>query len=140
MSAREIAEHRRTLPKGHVREQNTAHTVGLDPVEADGDSVTVSTPAVQQIAQAMPPREVAQDIYGMIWNWAKGDRKNFALMAQIVRNSYPDAYGHLSDDELASKIEQHARDAARAATEEVYSDRWDRGNNVDMWLGRPAMP
>jgi hypothetical protein len=77
----------------------------------------------------------------MVWEWAKGSRENFALMAQIVRHNNPAAYGHLSDDELATKIEQHAKDASRQATETVYKKNpWDRGNDLDMWQGKPVKP
>lgn len=137
----EIREHRRRLPKGHIRESNTAHSVGYDTdVEVEGDTATLQTPAPRSITEAAVPREVAEDIYGMIWNWARGSRENFALMAQVVRKSNPDSFGHLSDDELATKIEQHAKDAARKATEDTYkkNNKWDVGNNLDMWEGKPA--
>jgi hypothetical protein len=122
-----------------MRETNTAHTVGYDNVESDGDSVSL-TPMPQTTAQAAPPREVAEEIYGMVWKWASGSRENFQLMAQIIRKSHPDAYGHLSDDELATKIEQHAKDASRKATEDVYDENWETGNNLDMWQGKPVKP
>ena len=142
MSDDEIAERRRhpAPAKGVTREQNTAHTVGYDPVEADGDQVVVSTPPVRTIQEAAPAREVAEDIYGMVWKWAQGSRENFAVMAKIVRAAEPAAYGHLSDDELATKIETHARDASRKATEKLYRDKWDKGNNADQWQGKAAMP
>ena len=139
ISSDEIAEGRKHLAKGHTRETNTAHTVGYDSVEALDDQVSL-TPMPQTTAQAAPPREVAEEIYGMVWKWAQGSRENFQLMAQIIRTSHPDAYGHLSDDELATKIEQHAKDASRKATEDVYEENWDTGNDLDMWQGKPVTP
>ncbi len=134
----EIATHRKTLPKGHTREQNTAHTVGYEQVEADGDSVEITpTPMPQSAAQAAVPRQVADDIFGMIFEWAKGSRETYQLIMKIMRQNDPEAFGHLSDDELATKIEEHARSAARKATEMVYADNeWDQGNHLDMWQGK----
>lgn len=142
MTGDEIAERRRhpAPPKDVIREQNTAHTVGYEPVESDGDQVTIKTQPVNTIQEAAPAREVAEDIYGMMWNWAQGSRENFAVMAKIVKASNPASFGHLTDTELAVKIEQHARDAARKATEKLYRDKWDRGNNLDQWQGKAAMP
>jgi len=136
----EIAEHRRTLPKGHTREQNTAHTVGYEPVESDGDTAVITpTPMPQSMAQAAVPREVANDIFGMIFEWAKGSRETYQLIMKIMRQNDPEAFGHLSDDELATKIEEHARAASRKATETVYADNeWDQGNDLDMWSGKPV--
>lgn len=136
----EVKEWRRDLPKGHMREFNTAHTtLPQDDVDVDGDEVTVSTPKVQQIAQAAPPREVAEEIFGQVWKWATKNPDAFKLMAQIVRNSYPAEYSHMSQDELEAKIKEHAEAAARKATEQVY-EKYDRGNNLDMWQGKAAMP
>ena len=134
MGEDEIKERRKHLEKGHTREQNTMHTAGYDTVEAVDDNVTIPMP--QQVATAASPREVAEEIYGMMWLWAQGSRENFALMAQMVRTQEPGAYGHLSDDELATKMETHAKDASRKATEKVYKEQWDEGNNLDMWQGK----
>ncbi len=140
ISEDEISEWRKDLPEGAIRETNTAHTAGLDETESDGATATIHTPPVTHIAQAAIPREVAEDIYGMMWKWGSSNRENFALMAQIVRNSNPDAFGHLSDDELATKIEQHAKDAAIKATQDAYEGQWDQGNDLDMWQGKPIIP
>jgi hypothetical protein len=137
ISEDEILERRKHLDKGHTREQNTMHTVGYDSVESDGNDVSIPMP--QQVATAAVPREVADEIYGMMWLWAKGSRENFALMAQMIRTQEPDSYGHLSDDELATKLETHAKDAARKAVEHAYGEegsQWDRGNDLDMWEGK----
>lgn len=134
---KEIKEGRKRLPKGHTRETNTAHTVGYDQVDSDDDSVSL-TVAPTHIAQAAIPREVADDIFGMMWDWGRKSPEAYALMVQIMRNSDHEAFGHLSDDELREKIEQHARDASRKATETVYADQWDKGNDLDMWQGKPV--
>ena len=137
MSEDEIVERRKHLDKGYTREQNTAHTVGYDNVEADGNDVKIVMPT--HMAQAAIPRDVADDIFGQMWSWASGSRENFALMAQMIRKQEPDAYGHLSDDELATKLEGHAKAAARKAVESVYkkdSNQWDQGNDLDMWQGK----
>ena len=52
----------------------------------------------------------------------------------------PHASLDLSDDELATKLEEHAKSAARKATEEAYKGEWDRGNDLDMWRGKPVKP
>ncbi len=138
MSEAEIKEGRKRLPKGHTREQNTAHTVGYDYIESDGDEVAMSTiTKPTHMSQAAIPREVAEDIYGQMWGWAQGSKDNFAVMAQMIRTNEPDAYAHLSDDELATKLKDHAQTAARAAVEGVYKKNdLDVGNDLDMWSGK----
>ena len=131
-----MREWRKHLPKGHIRETNVAHTSGYEEIEAEGDQVTLETPPVTNIRQAAPPREVADDIFGMVWNFARGSRERYPFVAQIIRHNYPEAFGHLSDDELKDKIKEHAEAAARSATEEVYRQKWDRGNDLDMWEGK----
>ena len=138
ISEDDVKDWRKHLDKGTIRESNTARTVGYEEVEADGDSVTI-TKAPTHIAQAAVPREVAQEIFGMMWEWGRKSPDAFALMVQIMRNSNPEAFGHLSDDELRTKIEQHAKDAARQATEDVYAGQWDKGNDLDMWQGKPLV-
>ncbi len=137
MTEAEIVEGRKHLDKGHTREQNTAHTVGYDNIEADGNDVKIVMPT--HMSQAAIPRDVAEEIFGQMWGWASGSKENFALMAQMIRKQEPDAYGHLSDDELATKLQDHAKAAARKAVEEVYkkdSNKWDQGNDLDMWEGK----
>jgi len=139
-----LAKWRKDLPKGAIREANTARTVGLDTVEADGDTVTFDPSSKEKrflpLTELAAPREVADQIFGMMWMWAKSSRENFQLMAKMIRHNEPDAYGHLSDDELATKLEDHARAASRKATENAYRDEWDRGNDLDMWQGKPVIP
>ena len=140
----ELAKWRKDLPKGAIRESNTARTVGLDTVEADGDTVAFDPSTKEKrflpLTELATPRDVAEDIFGLMWVWAKASRENFQLMAQMIRHNEPAAYGHLSDDELATKLEGHARAASRKATEEAYRDEWDRGNDLDMWQGKPVIP
>lgn len=136
---REVKEWRRDLPKGAIRETNTAHTLGYDQADSDGDMVALEAPSVTPLTALASPREVAEEVFGQVWEWARGSRESFQLMAQIVRNNNPEAYGHLSDDELATKIEQHAKDAGRKATEEAFDDH-DRGNDLDMWQGKVVTP
>ena len=146
----ELAKWRKDLPKGAIRESNTAKTVGLDTVEADGDTVAFDPSTKENrflpLTELATPRDVAEDIFGLMWVWAKASRENFQLMAQMIRHNEPAAYGHLSDDELATKLEGHARAASRKATEEAYRDEWDRGASVggggdlDMWKGKPVTP
>ncbi len=133
ISEKESKKRRETLPKGHTREQRVGRTVGYD---SDNDAVITPTPMPVSMAQAAVPREVADDIFGMIFEWAKGSRETYQLIMKIMRKSDPDAFGHLSDDELATKIEQHARDAARKATETVYKKHWDKGSVLDLWSGK----
>lgn len=138
-----MAKWRRDLSKGAVRETNTARTIGYDPINADGDTVQLDTAqsSPMKLTELASPREVADDVFGMMWQWAKGSRENFALMAQMIRHNEPDAYGHLSDDELATKLEEHAKGASRRATEKEFTEnKWDRGNDLDMWQGKPVTP
>ena len=140
----ELKKWRRDLPKGSVRETNTAYYTGLEPAESDGDTAFLessSSDGTVPLAQTAPPREVAEDIFGLMWLWAQQNPQNYALMAQMVRHNNPAAFGHLSDDELKTKLEQHAKDAGRKATEDVYKERsWDRGNDLDMMQGKPVTP
>ncbi len=128
---------KRPLEKGAIREWNTAHTVGYEEAESDdGESATIDTTPTH-IAQTAVPREVANEVFGMMWEWGRKSPDAFSLMVQIMRSSDTAAFGHLSDDELRTLIERHARDAARKATEEVYK-KWDKGNDLDMWQGKPV--
>jgi len=143
ISEPEVKDWRRHLDKGSIRESNTAQTVGYERADAAGDTVMFdSTPSSpMKLTELASPREVADDVFGMMWQWAKDSRENFALMAQMIRHNEPDSYGHLSDDELATKLEQHARDASRKATvTEFAANEWDRGNDLDMWQGKPVTP
>lgn len=128
------------LDKGHTLQTNTAHHTGpgWDPVDETDGSVEINVLGEEKPADRFygpgntdEPRRVAEDIYGMMWKWAQSSPEAYALMAQITRHNNPLAFSHLSDDELATKIEQHAKDAARAATETVFKDeKWDRGNVI----------
>ena len=85
MSDGEISERRKHLEKGHTREQNTAHTVGFDSIEADGDEVTMDTiTKPTHISQAAIPREVAEEIFGDMWRWAQGSKENFAILQELA--------------------------------------------------------
>ena len=128
------------LKKGHTLQQRTGHHtgVGWDSIDETDGSVEVNVLGQEKVVpgtygpgNTAPPREVAEEIYGMMWKWAQKSRENFALMAKIVRHNNPLSFGHLTDEDLAAKIEGHAKDAARAATEKVYQARkWDRGNVI----------
>ena len=136
ISEDEVRDWRKTLNKGVIRESNTARTVGYDEIESDGDTATITTPT--HIAQAAVPREVANEIFGMMWEWGTKSPDAYKLMVQIMRNSNRDIYGHLTDEELGAKIKQHAIDASRKATEDVYGGQWDKGNDLDQWQGKPV--
>lgn len=124
------------LEKGHEREINTMHHTGAgwDQVDETDGSVEVNVLGKEVPADRFygpgnteEPRQVAEDIYGMMWKWAQSSPHAYALMAQIMRSGNPLAYSHLSETELATHIEQHAKDAARAATETVFKEKkWDR--------------
>ena len=128
------------LAKGHERQIRVGRHLGKDwdSIDETDGSVDVNVlgeekavPGTYGPGNTAPPRQVAEEIYGQVWTWARKSPENFALMAQIVRHNNPLAFGHLTDEDLASKIEQHAKDAARAATQKVYQDRkWDRGNVI----------
>lgn len=148
MSQKEIAwrqkERRQGHPhleEGHELEQDTAvHSgPGWEEVKATDDGVVeldvlgdeVHPPGIYGPGNTEAPRVVAEDVYGMIWKSAQKSPEAYALFAKVVRHNNPLEFSHLSDDELATKIEQHAKDAARAATEKVYKDKkWDRGNVI----------
>ncbi len=122
----EIKERRKTLPEGHTRETNAArHTgPGWDQVETADDSVSFepdSTPFVHPLTE----RETAEEVYGMIWKWAQTNPDAYQLAIQIMKNSNPEAYSHMSNDELQTVLQTHAETAARKSTETVYEKRRD---------------
>ncbi len=124
------------LKKGSELQANTAHHtgVGWDEIDETDGSVEVNVLGKEIPADRFygpgnteEPRRVAEEVYGMMWKWAQKSPEAYALMAQIMRNSNPLAYSHLSETELATHIEQHAKDAAREATESVFKEKkWDR--------------
>ncbi len=135
----EIKDWRKRLPEGHVREDRVGTHASYDTVEAEGDQVTLTQNPVSMAGAAIP-REVAEDIFGQIYNWATSNRQAYQLMVKIMRQNNPAEFGHLSDDELEAKIKQHAQDAARKAVEDTYRGQWDKGNDLDMWQGKPVTP
>ena len=142
MKGDEIKEWHKDLPEGHVRETNTA-VHNYPTTDAEGDTATLesSSGGAVPLARTAPPREVAEGIYGLMWVWARENPANYAIMAQMVRHNNPEAFGHLSDDELKTKLEEHAKAAGRKATEQVFKDnKWDRGNDLDMARGKPVTP
>ena len=128
------------LKKGHMLETRIGVHAGpgWDQVDETDGSVEVNVLGKEIPADRFygpgnteDPRKVADEIYGGMWKWAQSSPHAYALMAQIMRHGNPLAYSHLSEDELATHIEQHAKDAARKATETVYKDKnWDRGNVI----------
>ena len=123
---KEIKERRRNLPEGHTRETNAArHTgPGWDQVETADDSVTFeadSTPFVHPLTE----RETAEEVYGMIWKWAQTNPDAYQLAIQVMKAHNPDAYSHMSNDELQTELQTHAENAARKSTEAVYEKRRD---------------
>ena len=125
---KEIKEKRKNLPEGHIRETNTArHTgQGWDQVASDGDTVTFEAEATPFVHPTME-RDVAEEVYGMIWTWAQTSPEAYQIAIQIMRNSNPDAFGHMSNDELQTELQSHAEAAARKSTETVYEkNREDR--------------
>ena len=125
---KEIKEKRRNLPEGHVRETNTArHTgQGWDQVASDGDTVTFESESAPFVHPLME-RDVAEQVFGMMWTFAQSGPEQYQLAIQIMKNSNPVAYSHMSNDELATILQTHAEDAARKSTETVYEkNREDR--------------
>lgn len=125
---KEIKDWRKKLPEGHTRESNAARSTGAgwDPVKADGDTVTIegpeveTTPEGQQFIHPLMEREAAEEVFGQVWQWAQKNPQAYQLAIQIMKNSNPEAYGHLSNDELQTKVREHAEAAARKATQDVY--------------------
>ena len=147
MSSKDIARRRKErregyphLSEGHTVEQNIAKHTGTgweETEEIDGVvEIDVLGNEVRPDRFFGPgnteaPRKVAEDVYGMIWKSAQKSPEAYALFAKVVRHNNPLQFGHLTDAELATQIEQHAKDAARKATETVYKDKkWDRGNVI----------
>ncbi len=128
------------LKEGHQRETNTMHHLGAGWAPADETDGTVEVNVLGQEKPAKrfygpgnteEPRRVAEDVYGQMWKWAQSSPEAYALTAQIMRHNNPSAFSHLTEDELAAQMEQHAKDAARKATETVYkNNKWDRGNVI----------
>ncbi len=147
MSSKDIARRQKErregyphLSEGHELQQDIAkHTgTGWDDVEEIDGTVEIDVLGNEVHPDQFfgpgnteAPRKVAEDVYGDIWKWAQKSREAYALLVKIVRHNNPFEFGHLTDAELATQIEQHAKDAARKATETVYKDKkWDRGNVI----------
>ncbi len=128
---KEIKEKRKRLPEGHTRETNTARHAGegWDQVPSDGDTVTIDADIEEESPFVNPimERDVAEQVYGMIWEWAQTSPEAYQLAIQVMKQSNPDAYSHMSNDELQTVLQTHAEDASRKSTETVYEkNREDR--------------
>lgn len=134
MDDAEVKAWRRRLPKNWTRQpiaQVRSVGPGWEPVEADGDTVKVEAPRFYGPGNTAPARQVAEDVYGMVWKWAQSNPQAYQLAVHLMRRHNPAAFGHLSNEQLQAKLEEHAKAAAREATETTYrANRWDRGNDL----------
>jgi hypothetical protein len=146
MSDAEVKEDRQrrfsTLPKGHLLEFDTAHSVGYDSADVDGDAVAFEKPASGPVTPEQP-RTVVGDMTQQIVQWALDSPDNAHKAAQIMRNGYPE-YRNLTDEEIIAKIVEHYEEMARKVTRQVYQkeeNRWDKGNDLTAWrdgIWRPS--
>lgn len=128
----EVKAWRRDLPKGHRREVNTAHTVGLDQADSEGDAAFVDKPPPPVIDD---PRAVVAALKEMAIKWATSSRENAALTIKLMRASNPEAFRHRSDEELLDLIVNHYEQKIQEVTEQVYRDsrnRWDKSSLIDV--------
>ena len=130
---KEIKKWRKDLPEGHSREGHLNTAVhkgeGWDRVESDGDTVTFDADIEEESPFVNPimERDVAEMVYGMIWEWAQTSPEAYQLAIQVMKTTNPDAYSHMSNDELQTVLQAHAEDASRKSTETVYEkNREDR--------------
>lgn len=132
ISQDEVKKWRRDLPKGHVREYDTAHTTGLPVADSEGDAATMERSGPPVIDD---PRAVVNDLRNIAIGWATESRQNAQLAVKLMRASNPEAFRHRSDDELIAMITGHYEKKIQEVTEKVYRDpqnRWDKGNLVDV--------
>ena len=123
---------RRDLPKGHIREVNTAHTTNLETADSDGDAAFMERPPVPVIDDA---RKVVNDLRDMAINWATANRENAAVAVKMIRASNPEGFRHKTDEEMIDMIVSHYEQKIQDVVAEVYRDpqnRWDKGNLVDV--------
>lgn len=132
VSQDEVKKWRGHLPEGHVREYNTAHTVGLEQAESEGDDASFERTGPPVIDDA---RRVVNDLREMAIKWATSSRENAEAAVKIMRTSNPEAFKNRSDEELTQMLAGHLEQTIQEVTEKVYRDpqnRWDKGNLVDI--------
>ena len=128
----EVRDWRKTLPKGHIREYDTAHTVGLPAADHEGDEAFFQDRRAPVIDD---PRRVVADMKEQIINWATQSREAAKLAVTIMRNSNPEAHKNRTDDELIDMLVGHLEESIEEATRSVYRDeqnKWDKGRLVDV--------
>ncbi len=128
----EVRRWRRDLPEGHVREFNTAHTVGLEEAEGDGDSAVLESHGPPVIDDA---RAVVNDLRNIAIQWATANRENARVAVKMMRAANPGAFAHRSDEELTAMILEHLEQEIQSVVEGVYRDpqnKWDKGKLVDI--------
>jgi hypothetical protein len=137
MNGEQVRQWRRDLPKGHRRQPIVTMKRADAPADSvDGQTAQLETEPKTPIKPAMP-REVAEDVYGMVWQAVSASRESLQFYAGILRRTKPDVYGSMSDDQIKADIEKHYRQTARAVVEDLYRDKgYDKGNV----LGTPVKP
>jgi hypothetical protein len=97
---------------------------------SDGQTAQLETEPKPRVRPAMP-RDVAEDIYGMIWKAVSASRESLQFYAGMLRRTKPEVYGSMSDDQIKADIEKHYRQTARAVVEDLYRDKgYDKGNVI----------
>lgn len=132
ISGEDVKKWRKRLPEGHIRETNTAYSLGMDPTESDGDEAVFEKPATPVVDD---PRRVVNDLKKQILDWVTANRENAKLSVQIMRNSNPEAFRHRTDEDLIGMLVGHMEEKIQQATESVYRDpqnKWDKGKLVDI--------
>ena len=131
MNGQQVRDWRRNLPKGYRRQPIvTMQRADMTADSDDGQTALVESEPKAPIKPAMP-RDVAEEVYGMVWGAVSESRESLQKYARILRSSYPEQYGTMSDDEIKADIERHYRQTARAIVEDLYRDKgYDKGNTI----------
>ena len=140
MTATEIDERRRnfTLAKGHHYEGlSVTNDVAPDLPkyeEYGGDEVVFDDTPAETVRPDEARRVVEDTILDMV-KWAHESPEKAALMAQIVRNNYPDEYRDKTNEEIIAELIQHAETVVTNAVKTVYQENnnWDKGNDLTAW-------
>ena len=128
VTADELQAWRRTLPKGHRREINTASR-NLPRVSADGDVAIMERPAPTKIRDA---RDTMEAVAKMMVDWfLSGTREQHLARAKLMKAMNP-GLQHLSDEDLIRDAQSLFRKLAQESAEQVYASQgWAKPVRLD---------
>ncbi len=114
----DLRQWRQTLAKGHqravgqpARQKRMAH-----PVEQVGDAAMFETDDFKPV----DPRTAKERMEQQILGWGKKSRENFQILAQQLRAAQPALTAHLTDEQIAEKLEREWDEKVRASVARVY--------------------